>query len=250
MQIEFMGSGALGDSAIIASKLINIASALPIDSSIIYHHYESENKSFYKNSLIEFWNIIKKWCLDSQHHFNFCFSIDFYPKGQIKEVIYNAFKKGQTILTTKVDNLCLMFLPHIVSPTINDIVIVTDGGNGDRNIALNEITKISKHLNKQITLLGVKKMGANMPNVIDITGKTSLTEAISYVLGSQLVIAPDGLLGYIAFLSNVPNVIYFHESNLRQNYWNEQLRWSSLAFVQNKNIIVTDEELNGMEVLL
>jgi ADP-heptose:LPS heptosyltransferase len=113
------------------------------------------------------------------------------------------------------------------------VALVADGGGGTRGLTNKCINELAEFIGKKIVLLG-KKVGSRPANwtdsiIEDHRGKTSLLEALRYTLGASLVIAPDGLLGYAAFIYNVPNIILFHEPQLIEAYWSADLNRCSVA---------------------
>ena len=88
------------------------------------------------------------------------------------------------------------------------IVIITDAGSPFRKyktenwqVVLNNLPK-----NLKIIQLGLNKFPLQHPNLIDLTGKTSLEEAMSIVINASLVIGNETGLTHLAYLSGIPTV--------------------------------------------
>ena len=90
----------------------------------------------------------------------------------------------------------------------NYIVILTDASHSYRlynpdnwQIILNNLPK-----NLKIIQLGLNKFPLQHPNLIDLTGKTSLEEAMVIIINASLVIGVETGLTHLAYLSGVPTV--------------------------------------------
>ncbi|RLD09147.1 MAG: hypothetical protein DRI44_09130 [Chlamydiae bacterium] len=228
--IKIVGSGGLGDSAILAAKLLNLEVALPRTATIDYVHLESDKLLKYKEPLHEFWGLIAKYFYKIGRKFNH--HIAFYPHGAFWQVVPRQVYNTALGLTTKVDALVAPIPPLFTRPANNDnVVIVTDGGMGTRGIDLKVAQLIADYYNTHVLLVGANKIDEpNHLKISNLSGKICLAEAIKFILGAKLVIAPDGILGYIAFLWNVPNIIIFHELQLINQYWADGMRTSVALF--------------------
>jgi ADP-heptose:LPS heptosyltransferase len=68
-----------------------------------------------------------------------------------------------------------------------------------------------------MTVLGTKKRVVP-DGAINLTGGTTLEEALAMVRYSNLVIGPDGLLTYYSTIHGTPTTIIFHEEPLARSY--------------------------------
>ena len=216
---------------------LNIINLLPEGSVVNYYHYESDNKKSYEDVLKAFWSIIKEHLTS---HYVFNFSILFYRQGTVEKITCAALYQGMTILTAKINSLCANILPDVVKPIKNNIIMVMDAANGNRSINNGSVIAMSENFNRPIILLGTKNKNIKMVGVTDLTGKTTLSEAMSYIIGSEFVISPEGALGYLAFLKNVPNLTCFSLSSLMSSYGASELRCSkNKSIFTGANIIIS-----------
>jgi len=90
----------------------------------------------------------------------------------------------------------------------NYIVILPDSSTNFRIYPKENWQKVLNELpgNIKIIQLGLKKFPLEHPNLIDLTGKTSLEEAISIVINAKLVIGNETGLTHLAYLSGIPTV--------------------------------------------
>jgi ADP-heptose:LPS heptosyltransferase len=232
MKTNITGSGGLGDSVILSAKLMNIVRYILPGHRIHYKHFEAEKRAYYKPLLEEYWELVKQTL--QNYEISLIYQVINYPNGKFWEVVPKAVFNTSTALTTQVDGLCHNIPPMIVKPIQSDsVVLVADGGNGARGITKKCLRELADYF-KKITILG-KKVSNNFAKstdskIEDLRGQTTLTEALGYILGAKLVIAPDGILGYFAFIYNVPNILLFHEPQLIQAYWSPNLNRNSFAY--------------------
>jgi len=90
----------------------------------------------------------------------------------------------------------------------NYIVIMTDASASFRQYARKNWQMILSNLpgNCQVVQLGLNKFSLQHPKLIDLTGKTSLEEAMSIIMNASLVIGNETGLTHLAYLSGVPTV--------------------------------------------
>ena len=88
------------------------------------------------------------------------------------------------------------------------IVVLPDASSQFRKFPLKNWQKLLNLLPKNLKLvqLGLNKFPLKHPNFIDLTGKTSLEEAMSIVMNASLVIGNETGLTHLAYLSGVPTV--------------------------------------------
>ena len=220
----FIGSGAAGDSIIIGTKLLNIIKSMKL-CHVTYEHYETNKHTSYNKLLNDIWTFIKESAEQLGCEFNY--TIEFYPNGKFYSIVPQKVFNNATALTTKVDELCIKIPEFKRDWTFGNsgITIVTDGGNGTRTISQEGIRQIkSAFPERKITLLGAKTLDIEQTDgIINISGKTKVIDALHIIDWADIVIGPDGLLTYYAYMANVPSLILFHEANLIEQYWNKNL---------------------------
>ena len=112
-----------------------------------------------------------------------------------KNDYYKIFKKNKNLLKRE-----LLMNKYIV--------IIPSASTLYRRYPVYSFQKILDMLPKNIKILqiGLNKFPLSHPNLIDLTGKTSLEEAISLVMNASLVIGNETGLTHLAYLSGVPTV--------------------------------------------
>jgi ADP-heptose:LPS heptosyltransferase len=231
MRTKFVGSGGLGDSVVLSTKLMNIVRYMPPGHRVHYSHFEAEKRAQYKKPLEEYWELVRRALQDYGACLNY--QVINYPNGKFWEIVPKHVWNLSTALTTQVDNLCLETPPWIVSPIQSDsVALVADGGNGTRGFTDRCLVELIDYF-KKVVILGKKDASkltiSTDSSIEDLRGRTTLTEALQRALGAKLVIAPDGILGYAAFIYNVPNLIVFHEPQLINAYWSKDMKRRSVA---------------------
>ncbi len=88
------------------------------------------------------------------------------------------------------------------------VVVLPDASSQFRKFPLKNWQKLLNSLPKNLKLvqLGLNKFPLKHPNFIDLTGKTSIEEAMSIVMNASLVIGNETGLTHLAYLSGVPTV--------------------------------------------
>jgi len=232
---DFSGCGALGDSVIIATKMLNIISTLPRKTQINYTHFESNVKKHkYEISLNDFWDIIKNKINNLNLLFNY--NIKFYDPELPRGTVHRAMLKMSAGLTTTLDALCFNAIPFVVPIKNNKTIIICDGGMGSRCINDQEIDLIFKNFDKSnIILMGINKT-KDYDVECDMRGKTTIQHALQIIAGAKNVFSPEGMLVYYAYLQNIPNIMKFSKRSLIKDYWNLELRNNSIATTTIDNI--------------
>ena len=228
--LNIVGHGALGDSVILYAKIWNIIRNLPC-CVVNYRHFESNKKTHYKKTLEEFWQLVSE--IFNAHGYKFNFSIEFYPHREFYQHVPQKMNNKGIFLTTEVDFLCYNRPNIIAMPQDVPLVIIADGGGGSRGASSAAIEELCKYFNMKSVILGSKKI--HLPHIEkmeNLTGATTLEEALGYIGGAELVIGPDGILTYYAFLQRKKNIILFHEKSLINHYWSDKLKRPSIALHQ------------------
>jgi len=90
----------------------------------------------------------------------------------------------------------------------NYIVIIPDASASFRKFPIKNWQFVLQNLPKNLKIiqLGINKFPLQHPNLIDLTGKTSLEDAMSIVMNSSLVIGNETGLTHLAYLSGVPTI--------------------------------------------
>jgi hypothetical protein len=224
MQTLYVGSGGLGDSVILSTKLLKIlSSAHTARDVIMYRHFESSKRVAYEKPLDEFWRLVQKKAEDLVR--TFIFTVDFYEHGRFWDVVPKNVFNTATGLTTKVDALCAEPISIVRSSSILGklnpsyfLTVVADGGGGSRGLTQNAILMLKGAFpDYKIIVLGAKKC-ITPDGTVNLTGGTTLQEALEVVRHSDLVIGPDGILTYFSAIHSVPTVLVFHEAPLAHSY--------------------------------
>ncbi len=149
--------------------LSNVKKLNKIQRSVFSHSSEYEKDYFYQLTLQEIQNLRI-----------------FYEKA------YNRFKK-------------YFKNNKLIS---NYICIITDASQRYRVYPQEKWQKLLNMLPKEqkIIQLGIRKMPLFHPNLIDLTGKTTLKEAMEIVMNATLVISNETGLMHLTYLSGVPTV--------------------------------------------
>ena len=89
------------------------------------------------------------------------------------------------------------------------IVLLTDASHSYRMYPREKWQKIVNSIQKEkaIIQLGLQKFPLEHPNILDMSGETSLTEAMSLVINATLVIGNESGLIHLSYLSGVPTVV-------------------------------------------
>ena len=140
-----------------------------IQKSVFLHSSEYEKDYFYQLTLQEIQNLRI-----------------FYKKA------YDRFKRY--IINNKLSS--------------NYICIITDASQRYKIYPQEKWQKLLNMLPKdwKVVQLGIRKMPLFHPNLIDLTGKITLKEAMQIVTNAKLVIGNDTGLIHLAYLSGVPTV--------------------------------------------
>ena len=155
-------------------------------SEVIYYNYSN----FEKN--LPYIHIFK-------HEKNF---FEIFTKqdieNDIRKFYFSAFGELKKLLKNY----------NIPLPEKNYIVILTDAGALHRIYPKRNWQKILNKLPKNIKIiqLGLKRFQLKHPNLIDLTRKTTLEEAMSIVMNASLVIGNETGLTHLAYLSGVPTI--------------------------------------------
>ena len=149
--------------------LSNVKNLNKIQKSVFLHSSEYEKDYFYQLTLQEIQNLRI-----------------FYEKA------YDRFKRY--IINNKLSS--------------NYICIITDASQRYKIYPQEKWQKLLNMLPKdwKVVQLGIRKMPLFHPNLIDLTGKTTLKEAMQIVTNAKLVIGNDTGLMHFAYLSGVPTV--------------------------------------------
>jgi ADP-heptose:LPS heptosyltransferase len=231
MLTKYVGSGGLGDSVVIGTKLLKILSnAHWAKDTILYKHFESSKRKGYESALNQYWKLVK----NAAERFvaTFKFEIEFYPHGKFWETVPRAVFNTATGLTTKVDMLCAHPLQEIVvqNPGFsNSIALVVDGGGGSRGFTDNAAKQIVDALpDNTIVALGAERRADIPARYTNLTGQTTLEEALKIVRSSKIAIGPDGILTYFAAIYGIPSYIVYHEAPLMSAYCVQNLPQSNV----------------------
>ena len=223
METTYVASGGGGDSVIISAKLLNIIyRAHNAQDNIHYVHFESDKRRGYEKLLNTYWQLVQQRA--QLFVKTFTFDIQFYPHGKFWDVVPRAVFNKATGLTTQVDNLCSPTPPEIVYPKSNLLMrkylcIVADGGGDTRGFTIEASRQIANNFpDYEIVILGSRLKQVQPDRVHNLTGQTTIEQALEYVRGSRLVIGPDGLLTYFSTIYGVPTTIAFHEPQLAFAY--------------------------------
>jgi len=251
----YVGSGGLGDSVILSSKLLNIISSIhSARDTISYLHFESDKRKDYGPVLVAFWELVRTEAM--KHIRDFTFDISFYKHGDFWSIVPRYVFNMATGLTTQVDGLCVD-PPSIVSKRAIDrigsryVTLIVDGGQETRGLTINAIEELRAAFPAYpIVLLGNKKrdflfhLKPTSYSILNLTGETTIQEALEVVQDSDLVIGPDGILTYYSAMHGVPTTLIFHEAPLIKSYCVHELPYA------RANVLIHPGYVNDANTLI
>lgn len=122
--------------------------------------------------------------------FNDVFGDDFEESKEFYQEFYSKFKNKQDVEWDKY------------------IVLSIAAGKGTRDYSEENWQIIVNNLPKDIPVVAVggKPVNITAPNLINLCGKTSLTEAIKIVINADLMVGNETGFTHLAYLSKIPSV--------------------------------------------
>lgn len=226
MGLKALSTGGLGDAFI---ALLKIHWCPEITE---WTHIESNDISV---PLKHIWKMID-WDLETKfiHDPNYIHNIEKYRKES--DVIVPIPVQGMCEFHKKEWPLKFSFINRPFKEKDFDIVIQSSAGsNMDRNWN-HDILKIAvllKSTGRHVTIIGSEKPNKNMStnDILDLRGRTDLSDAFHIIQKSNVFIGLSGLLNYYACASKIPNIHVIESEKHEKLYYNDDWNQYTVGIV-------------------
>jgi hypothetical protein len=212
---RFVTGGTGGDTYTIMCKLLNLAAREPIEcwhKVALPTHYEGLVKTIF--SLLPNVKVhVVGWDFEVEHPV-----VSSYPTGALDDG-KRPIRDPDGVEMSWFPDFSFADISKFKLPTGYDVIAPISGGkkakgNGWRMMDVRDVRRAVK--DKTCVVLGTKKL-TNFPssNVIDLTGETTVLEAMEIVKHARRFVGMQGMLGFVALSMRVPSLLYVRKDYLR-----------------------------------